>query len=176
VPSRSALVAWAAFGCFGCTPTPPSQLVDTDCDEPSATAPTEVTADPNVNVVLQDRAHPQILRFTEAVMWDGRLAHKAQAQNFFCHRPERTIVALEAAPGPHVIQVMMGVYGNPDSSYVDLKFDLKADHSLDVPESGVVVLNLDLTLDGQNVSRFGDILPAPRLRYREVRIPGKVRR
>ena len=171
---RSALVAACGTALLGCTPTAPSQMADMDCDDPPATIPTEVTADPNVNFILRDRAHPQVLDFVEVVIWDGHLVHKAQAQNFFCPRPERTIVALEAPPGTHQFRVLLKAYGNPDTGYADLKFDLNAEHALEVPETGVVVLNLDLTLDGQNVSRVGDVLPGPRLIYRDSRIPQSI--
>jgi hypothetical protein len=156
-------------------PEAPAQMAETDCETPPSTVPSEVTASPNVNIVIADHAHPKLLDGSEAVTWDGWLVHNARARTFFCHRHERTIAALEAAPGPHKVTVVVKVFGNPGSDYADLIFELKSEHEIEVPESGVVVMNLDLSLDGATVTQNGSALPGPRMQYRDVVLPASAR-
>jgi hypothetical protein len=147
-----------------------------ECEKAPASAPAEVTADPNVNIVIADRAYPQILDGNEVVIWDGKLAHKALANTFFCHGPERTIVALEEAPGLHRVQVTIRVFGNPDGPYAGLSWELKSEHPIEVPDTGAVVLNIDLFLGEPHLDAGGSDLLTPQFRYRPVTVPGGARR
>src|SRR5690349_21174153 len=117
--------AAALLWCVACAPDAPPAFVDTECDTPPTTMPLEVTSDPNVNIVIVDNAYPKVLDFNEVVIWDGRLAHQALAQRFFCHRPERMTLALEEPPGPHRVQILLRFRGNPDTPYAGLKFEVK---------------------------------------------------
>lgn len=145
-------------------------MADMECETPPASVPTEVTSDPDVNIVITDRVFPQVLDANEVVIWDGRLVHKALAQTFFCHRPERTIAALEEAPGIHNVQVMIRVFGNPDGPYSGLSWELKSDHPIEVPDDGAVILNIDLLLGDPHVDRGGNDLLTPQFRYRPVKV------
>jgi hypothetical protein len=146
-----------------------------ECEKAPASAPSEVTADPNVNIVIADRASPHVLDGNEVVIWDGRLVHKALAHTFFCHVPERTIVALEEPPGLHKVEVMIRVFGNPDGPYAGLTWELKSEHPIEVPEAGAVVLNLDLFLGEPHINNGGSDLLTPQFRYRPVNVPSGLR-
>lgn len=168
-PARGA--AFVALALAGCVPDAPAQTAGMECEEPPSTVPSEVASEPNVNIVIVDRTHPQILDASEVIMWDGWLAHQARAHTFFCHRPERTVLALEAAPGPHKLNVRIQFFGSPGSSYDQLNFDLKSDHEVDVPEDGIVVVNLELSLGAPRPSQSGTEVRSPQLHYREEVLP-----
>jgi hypothetical protein len=146
-----------------------------ECERAPASAPAEVTADPNVNIVIADRAYPQVLDGNEIVIWDGKLAHKALANTFFCHGPERTIVALEEAPGLHKVEVLIRVFGNPDGPYAGLVWELKSEHPIEVPDTGAVVLNIDLFLGEPHSDNGGTTLLTPQFRYHPVTVSGGAR-
>jgi hypothetical protein len=173
---RGAGAVHLAIALCGCMPEAPSQMAGMECEKAPASAPPEVTADPNVNIVIVDRAHPHVLDANEVVIWDGKLAHKALAHTFFCHVPERTIVALEEAPGLHNVQVTIRVFGNPDGPYAGLNWELKSEHPLEVPDNGAVILNLDLFLGEPHVLSGGNDLLTPQFRYRPVNVPASARR
>jgi len=164
------LAAVAVMGLTGCTPDAPPRLADAECDEPPATFPHEITADPNVNIVIVDRVYPQLFDFNDVLIWDGRLEHQALAKTFFCHRPERTALALEAPPGLHRVEVLVRLLGNSGTAYEGLTFDVKSHHELDVPEDGVAVLNLELYFGNSNISREGRTFPGPELHFSEARV------
>jgi hypothetical protein len=170
------VVTCAAIAASACMPEAPSQMAGMECEKAPASAPSEVTADPNVNVVIADRAYPKVLDGNEVVIWDGKLAHQALAHGYFCHVPERTVVALEEAPGLHKVQVMIRVFGNPDGPYAGLSWELKSDHPIDVPESGAVVLNIDLFLGEPHMDNGGVDVLTPQFRYRPVIVSGGARR
>jgi hypothetical protein len=167
---KSAFAVCASLALFGCIPDAPSQFVDTDCDQPPASAPSELTSDPNVDIVIADHTHPQVLDASEVVFWDGWLAHKAEAKTFFCHRSERTVLALEAAPGPHKLLVVIRFFGRPGGDYDQLNFELKFEHEVDVPDDGVVVSTLELLLGEPHVFQAGRELASPQARYHESRL------
>jgi hypothetical protein len=173
-PTRVATCAVIVLS--ACIPEAPSQMAGMECEKAPSSAPSEVTADPNVNIVIADRAFPRVLDGNEVVTWDGRLVHRALARPFFCHVPERTIVALEEAPGLHKVEVMIRVFGNPDGPYAGLTWELKSEHPIEVPESGAVVLNLDLFLGEPHFDHGGTNLLTPQFRYRPVNVPGVARR
>lgn len=159
----------------GCPTMPPSQFSATDCEEAKATFPTEVTSDPNVNVVLLDNSNRQVLVGAEIITWDGLLVHKIQTSGFYCVKPQRTLLALEAAPGLHKVQVLIKVFGNPETVYDRLYFDVKSDYTLEIPDQGVLVLNVEMSLVGPPIPTLSGTLSSPQLRYREDRLPRRGR-
>jgi hypothetical protein len=122
---------------------------------------------------MVDRVYPELLDFNEVVIWDGRLAHQALTHGFFCHSPERTVVALETPPGQNAIHVLIRLLGSPGSPYDRLTFDVKSQHEIDVPEEGVVVVNLELSFGTQRVANVGTDLPTPELHYHDVTLPAR---
>lgn len=172
-PFLLALLVTAGPALAACVPTPPRQFDDSDCEKPPASVPKELTSDPNVDIVLVDRVYPKILDGNEIITWDGWQAHGALTHTFFCHRPERSIAALEAPPGLHKLEVLIRVYGNPDTSYDQMNFDVKYARTVDVPESGVLVLNLELSLSGEpQPARDGTSVPSPKLKVTDQVLPG----
>lgn len=163
------VVAGPSFA--ACTPTPPRQFFDSDCERPPASVPKELTADPNVDIVLVDRVYPTMLDGNEVITWDGWLAHSALSHSFFCHRSERSIAALETAPGLHKLDVLIRVFGNPDTRYDHMVFDVKYARTIDVPESGVLVLNLEISLGDAPQSAGGTSLPPPKLKVTDQVLP-----
>lgn len=165
----------AAVATSGCVPATWPQSLDEQCDKAPATIPLEVTSDPNVNLVIVDRAYPQVLDFNEAMTWDGRLEHRALSPTFFCHQSERTVLALEAEPGEHKLDVLIRFRGNPQTDYAGITLDMKSEREIDVPEDGVIVVNLEVSLGKPSVIHGGSELLAPQLHYREVVLPAPAR-